>query len=193
MIQIVQQLDSRVLKTKQKLFDAYLSMLEQQAPEKMTIQTLTTTANINRVTFYKHYQNVAQFHEEFIAHYILELYEFMKPLNYKTYTKGFEYEALLQLLKHIQTNRKTYRILLASPNISDFNKALLAHFQERIEKHTTELAKFDFPGTGVNQTIVAWYGVSALFGTVIMWAQSDFKYSPEQLANAMVRLAPHAD
>ncbi|MER2125496.1 TetR-like C-terminal domain-containing protein [Solibacillus sp.] len=45
----------------------------------------------------------------------------------------------------------------------------------------------------VDQTIVAWYGVSALFGTIIMWAQSDFNYSPEQLANAIVRLAPQEE
>ncbi|WP_274309786.1 TetR/AcrR family transcriptional regulator [Solibacillus daqui] len=154
------------MKTRQKLFDAYLSLLEQQTPERMTIQMLTTKANINRVTFYKHFHNLVEFHEQFIEHYILELYEFMKPLNYKTYTKGFEYEALLQLLEHIKANQITYKILLTSQNITGFNKALLAHFQQRISKHTTELAKFDFPGTGVNQIIVSWYGVSALFGTI---------------------------
>ena len=190
---IVKKIDIRALKTRQKLFDAYLSVIEQQAPEQITIQSLTTKANINRVTFYKHFQNLAQFHAQFIEHYILELYNFMKSLNYKTYAKGFEFEALLQLLAHIEANKKTYKILLTSPNIADFNKILLTYFQQRISKHTTELAKFDFPGTGVDQTIVAWYGVSALFGTVIMWAQSDFNYSPEQLASAIVRLAPHEE
>lgn len=193
MIKIAKKIDIRVLKTRQKLFDTYLSVLAQQTPGQVTIQRLTTKANLNRVTFYKHFHNLAEFHAQFIEHYILELYELMKSLNYKTYTKGFEFEALLQLLKHIEANHKTYKILLTSPNIADFNKALLAYFQQRISKHTTELAKFDFPGTGVDQTIVAWYGVSALFGTIIMWAQSNFNYSPEQLANAIVRLAPQEE
>jgi len=57
---------------------------------------------------------------------------------------------------------------LTSPNITDFNKKLLAHFQQRIAKHKTEHALFDFPGTGVGQFFVAWYGVSALFGTIII-------------------------
>ncbi|MGN7476423.1 hypothetical protein ACTHOQ_01105 [Solibacillus silvestris] len=61
-------------------------MLQKQPQHMITIQMLTKTANINRVrvTFYNHFQNLAQFHGQFIMHYILELYGFMKPLNYKT-------------------------------------------------------------------------------------------------------------
>ena len=182
-----------MIKTRQKLFDAYLTLLEQQKLEQLTIQALSAQAKINRVTFYKHFHNLEDFHDQFVAHFILELYEVMSPLNYKPYSKGFEYDVLLQLLEHIQENRKTYKVLLTSSNITDFKPKLLAYFQQRMAKHTTELALFDFPGTGVDQVIVAWYGVSALFGTIIMWVQTDFTYSTAQLADAIVRLAPHSD
>jgi len=46
------------------------------------------------------------FHDQFVTHYILELYEVMSPFNYKPYSKGFEYNVLLQLLEHIQENHK---------------------------------------------------------------------------------------
>lgn len=115
----------------------------------------------------------------------------MKPLNYKAYEKGFEYEQLVLLLEHIAQHQSTYTTLLASENIPEFNKRLLTYFQVQLTKHTEELAKFDFPGIHVDQEIVAWYGVSALFGTIILWVQSGFKYAPKQLAQSIIKLTPN--
>jgi|GEM_PF-6546226 len=188
----MQEKDKRVARTKQKLYAAYLQLLTRKVPEDISIQMLTLEASVNRVTFYKHFQNIASFHQSFIQHYLEELYSFMKPLNYKEYSKGFEYDALLQLLSHIKINAETYRVLLASPYMKEFNQQLLFFFQKKIMTHTTELARFEFPGTGVAQEIVAWYGVSALCGCIIMWARANFSYAPEQLARSIVELSPHS-
>lgn len=187
----MEKIDVRVIRTKQKLFAAYVALLQDEQSDTITIQALTSRANINRVTFYKHFKNSATFHNQFIDYYILQLYEFLKPLNYKTYEKGFEYEALLKLLQHIKEHQKVYRVLFTSQNILDYNKKLLTYFQSRIKKHTEELAKFDFPGTSVNQEIVAWYGASALLGTIIMWAHANFNHSPGSLATSIIRLTPY--
>lgn len=183
--------DLRRIKTREKLYEAYLKLLTKKTPDTITILELTSLANINRVTFYKQFRNLANFQYMFIEHYILSIYEFMKPLNYKPYSQGFEYEALVQLLTYIKDNADVYKVLLTSPNAHDFNRQLFSFFQKKITKHTDELAYFDFPGTGVNQEIVAWYGVSALFGTMMMWVQADFPYSPEQLAKSFVKLSPN--
>lgn len=180
----------RSTKTRQQLFTTYVKMLQHMPHDAITVQMLTSEAGINRVTFYKHFHQLVQFQEELTLHYILELYEFMKPLNHRAYEKGFEYEALVKLLTHIKVNREIYHTLFTSPNSPYFSKQLLTFFQARLMKHTEELAKFDFPGTGVDPVIVAWYGTSALFGTIIMWAQSDFHYSPEMLAKSCIQLAP---
>ena len=60
--------------------------------------------------------------------------------------------------------------------------------QARFLNEPGEQAMFDFPGTGVDKDIVAWYGVSALFGTVFMWVRSNFPYAPEELARAITKL-----
>ena len=183
--------DKRAVKTRKKLFDAYLQLLKTTAPHDITIQQLTKHANINRVTFYKHFQHIANFHELFTLHYFEELYGFMKSLNYKTYVKGFELEALVALFTHIEQQQDVYKVLFTSPNLQQFNQQLLDFFQQKIKKHTEELAMFDFPGTGVQQEIVAWYGMSALLGTIHMWIQSDFRYPPTMLATSFVKLSPH--
>lgn len=181
-------LDARVVKTKEKLFNAYLQLIAKKPADSITIQELTTLAGINRVTFYKHFQHLANFQNQFIEHYIVALYNFMKPLNYQPYTQGFEYEALVQLLNYIQDNQQTYKVLLTSEFIPQFNRDLLLFFQQKVTQHTEEQAMFDFPGTGVDKDIVAWYGVSALFGTVLMWVRQDFPYAPMELARAITKL-----
>lgn len=177
--------------TKRQFYEAYIAILSSPNPQAISVQRLAEKAALHRITFYKHFENIEHFRRHFIAHYVESLYEFMKPLNYKTYEKGFEYDALLQLLTHILNDRHTYKVLLTSEHIPEFNKELLAFFQQKIRKHTEEIAKFDFPGTNVSLEIVTWYGVSALFGTIIMWANSDFNYSPKELAQAIVNLTPH--
>lgn len=177
--------------TKQQFFDAYISLLASLEKPTISVQQLAQTASLHRLTFYKHFSNMDDFRQQCIAYYVEALYTFMKPLNYKTYEKGFEYDALIQLLTHILHDRETYKVLLTSEHIPEFNKELLAFFQQKIRKHTEEIAKFDFPGTNVSLEIVTWYGVSALFGTIIMWANANFNYSPEQLAQAIVHLTPH--
>lgn len=181
-------LDVRALKTKEKLFDAYLQLIAKKPADAITIQELTTLAGINRVTFYKHFQHLANFQSQFIEHHIMALYDFMKPLNYEPYSQGFEYEALVQLLSYIRDNKLTYKVLLTSEYIPQFNRDLLLFFQQKVTQHTEEQAMFDFPGTGVDKDIVAWYGVSALFGTVFMWVRSNFPYAPEELARAITKL-----
>ena len=188
----MKMLDARVVKTKQKLFDAYLQLIAKKPADAITIQELTLLAGVNRVTFYKHFQHLANFQHHFIEHYIVALYDFMKPLNYKPYTQGFEYEALVQLLSYIRDNASIYKVLLTSEFIPQFNRDLLLFFQQKVTQHTEEQAMFDFPGTGVDKTIVAWYGVSALFGTVLMWVRSNFPYSPEELARAITKLNTQA-
>ncbi|WP_107943215.1 TetR/AcrR family transcriptional regulator [Metasolibacillus fluoroglycofenilyticus] len=185
--------DIRIQKTRQKLFDAYIDILKTTDSNDVTVQILAGKAQINRVTFYKHYQNFANFHSQFIEHHILTIYEFMRPLNYQPYTRGFEQQALSDLFSFIQEHGTTYTVLFTSPHIPEFNQALLSFFQQKLTQHTDELSRFDFPGVGVNRLVVAWYGVSALLGTIIMWVQSGYPFSPQQLANMFCKLAPNAE
>lgn len=41
------KIDSRIVKTQEKLFDAYLRLLEQKAPEQIFVQELTIAAQIH--------------------------------------------------------------------------------------------------------------------------------------------------
>ena len=178
------------MQTRIKLFHAYISLLAEHEPQTITIQQLTAYANVHRVTFYKHFQHIEHFYDTLMDYYVHELYTFMKPLNYKRYEQGFEREPLIALFSHIQEHAHIYNVLFLQTTQKPFYTYMQAFFQQKIQQHTEELASFDFPGTTVHPEIVAWYGMSALIGTIQMLIHSGFVYTPEKLAHAYVALSP---
>ena len=52
-----QKVDKRILRTRQGLSKAFLEVLEEKGFQKMTVQDITARANVNRATFYAHYED----------------------------------------------------------------------------------------------------------------------------------------
>ena len=53
--------DIRIVKTKQALFDAFISLMEEKTFENITVNELCERAGIRRATFYKHYSDKNNF------------------------------------------------------------------------------------------------------------------------------------
>ena len=53
--------DLRIIKTKRKLFETFISMLSTTSIEDITINDLCTKAGVRRATFYKHYTDKIDF------------------------------------------------------------------------------------------------------------------------------------
>lgn len=61
------KVDLRVVKTKQRLQDAFFLLLEEKCLEDITINNLCVTAHVRRGTFYKHYENKSDFIADLIS------------------------------------------------------------------------------------------------------------------------------
>ena len=184
-----QTTDKRIMKTQEKLFQAYIQVLQSEDPNDITIQRLTKLAQVNRMTFYNRYQHLANFHEQFMQHYVEQLYSYLKNVNYEAFKEGDELHKLVQLFKHIHKHQDIYRILFTAPTSMPFSQYMIKYFQQKADMKTADIASFSFPGTDVDKEIVVWYGMSALIGTIHMWIQSNFVYSPEVLATSYAKLS----
>jgi AcrR family transcriptional regulator len=51
-------IDRRIVYTKHAIKDAFLQLLKEKPLEKISVQELTDRAQINRVTFYQHYNSI---------------------------------------------------------------------------------------------------------------------------------------
>lgn len=51
------KLDPRVVRTRQQLREALVSLIEEKGFDALTVQDITDRAELNRATFYLHYQD----------------------------------------------------------------------------------------------------------------------------------------
>ncbi len=65
--------DLRVKRTQKYLKMAFISLLQEKAFHKVSVQALTQRAEINRVTFYLHYQDMDDFVEQFVQGLLEEI------------------------------------------------------------------------------------------------------------------------
>ena len=70
--------DIRVQKTKKAIQDALFSLLNEKPINKITIKELADTANVNRKTFYAHYNSIDGIVNEIEDELIVNLREFLQ-------------------------------------------------------------------------------------------------------------------
>ena len=75
------QVDKRIIKTKNKLKTALVSLLQTKKIDEISIFELTELANINRKTFYLHYKNIPSVLNDIEQNVINELKEKISSLE----------------------------------------------------------------------------------------------------------------
>lgn len=98
--------DLRVQKTKKNIRETFLSLLEEKPLNKLHVQEILDTAQINRATFYKYYLDKYDLAEQLAQ----ECMDHMKALVEKRFDKKKNLpeiqETILEIYGYIKTNRR---------------------------------------------------------------------------------------
>jgi AcrR family transcriptional regulator len=94
-------MDRRVTKTKAAIQDAYFSLLMEKDTPKITITELADRANIDRKTFYLHYESTDDVVKEAIENQISQLLLILEQKDYFQHPLEFDkaFQAINQLLE----------------------------------------------------------------------------------------------
>jgi len=182
--------DSRTIRTKLAIREAFLRLLQEKRLNKITISALTKEAQVNRVTFYLHYADINDFLDKLVDELIQELYDFLLPLYGKPYKRGYELEAMTNLVQYIADHHHVYRPMLVTNDVPTFTPKLMDFFRELMHNHSKDAQARAVPNLEIKSEIEIWYGLSALIGTISYWLAEDMPYSPEYLAAKIVELNP---
>lgn len=178
--------DRRVYKSKQALKEAVLSLMKSTEFNNITITNIVQLAELNRGTFYKHYETKEEIFDEIIEDVITDLKEsYREP--YKS-IEVFEINKLapsgIKVFDHVEKYKEFYNLILHS------NK--LAGFQHKICHVLKELALKDLidqkKDSSLDPEIQASYHAYAIFGMIVEWVNSGFKYSANFMANQLFHL-----
>lgn len=108
----MEKIDARVLKTKKKLFIAFLELLNEKNYDDITINEICERAEIRRATFYKHFKDKIAFAEAMTAHLISRYDEHMKSKNlHLDYSVEYHVEYLRNLVEFLVARIDMIRLL----------------------------------------------------------------------------------
>lgn len=185
----ITNVDRRVRKSKAALQEALLTLMKTKDFKSISITDLVQLADLNRGTFYKHYQDKEELLEEIID-------EVMKDLTV-SYRAPYESLTVIEISKLSASAIKIFEHVAAHANFySLLGKAnILTGLQTRICDELIELISQDLPNnplnTKINIRLIASYQAYAIWGMITEWIQSDFIYPADYMAEQLLEILHH--
>lgn len=172
--------DLRVVKTKKIIFNALLLLLKDKPISKIKVTELCKAAQINRGTFYFHYEDVEDV--------LLELFEQIVQDLEKSYSepfkKGFDILEqnlevdMIKIFHHVKEYEDFYRIV--------FSEDTSMKYYYRIYDVICNLNKQSKFGINKNDPFTISYAANAIMGLLIRWYQNDFKESVDEMNERLI-------
>ena len=109
--------DRRIRKTKSSIKQAFTKLLQEKDLEKITIRDITTRADINRGTFYLHYEDKYMLLADMEDEYISELttytqFDLLRGSSIEDIANTFVNNILKNIFQHIHDNLEFYHTIL---------------------------------------------------------------------------------
>lgn len=175
--------DRRVKKTKSALKDAYIKLVEQYSEKEITVSMVAQNADVNRATFYLHYSNKGEFLEEILydvldglKESILIPFQSEQKININKLTPTTE-----RIFKYVEDNKRIFYAL----NIghTHFKKELETLFHSIFSKEIFIETKSPFGE--LNYDIFLHYQTNATLGLIFYWIEDQFQSSASYMMDQL--------
>lgn len=178
---IAKNADRRVRKTKQVLRQGLVKLMTQKSVQTITVKELCETCDINRGTFYAHYNDVFDLLNKIED----EMLEQMKAMleQYELLNIGQSYKnisVLCYIFEFLQQNADMCRVLLC--NNGDI--AFVEQVKDLVKRRFMHEWYIQFPqGDSAPSEFAFTFIVSGCIGVLQSWLLHDMPQSAEQLAH----------
>lgn len=176
-------LDRRVRRTQQAIKGAFLELLGEKPMDRITITELAQAADINRKTFYAHYENVqavmASVENDIVNHF-MEVITEQDLISFLSHP----YPVLQRLATSMQENLEVSRRIFATGIAS----TLLETTREKINDRMAALFQDSFHLSPPTQGYVVSFLTGGLFSAFAAWVQSEERIPLEQLSEQLSSL-----
>ena len=180
--------DRRVRKTKKFLKEALCALMKEKPLKDITIKDITDMADLNRSTFYLHYTDIEDLLEKTEDDFIEGIKELMEIYAFEKLKKDISREEFIRkfnigVFKYFEDN---YDISYVLFNHSD------SSFIEKIEKIMIArmLIKKNKSGREEEATYIEYattFITSGNIGVIKKWLNTEKRFSPEEIADMIMR------
>ncbi len=179
-------LDPRVTRTRKMLNDALITLLNEKPYNRITVVDITERANVNRKTFYLHYETKDHLLQSVTDEILGELFgraEAAQRLELsieemQRYMAG-------RIFAYVKKHRTFFEVMFERKAMTDFVQYMKRYFARFYEE---KLADLDENKLDVQKDVIASYIGSAYVGVIHSWLNDGLRQSPEEMTRQMILL-----
>ena len=177
--------DRRTKRTRRNLREALKSLILEKGYEAVTVQDITSRADVGRSTFYAHFENKDKLHLSAFDHIRDDLLEAEKTGEESGGVFNFN---SLRLFQHAEENRRMYCRVSGRAGGDWFRKNMFRQIHDLVLR---ELQKSQ-PETSKNSIEIkaaAHFYASSLVSMLVFYLDNDLPLSPEEMNELFRKLA----
>lgn len=179
-------IDRRISKSKNALKEALLVLMKEKDFKKISITDIVQLADLNRGTFYKHYQYKEDILEEIIDDVITDLIaSYREP--YKE-SESFDVSKLsptaIKVFDHVWKYANFYTLIVQSNALLGFQN----RFCNVLKTLALQELSDQMSNPNINREIHASYQAYAILGMIIELVNEGFKYSSSYMAEQLLEI-----
>ncbi len=176
------KLDPRVIRTRQLLRDALVSLIAEKGFDAITVQDIADRATLNRATFYLHYQDKHDLLIKSLHDAIDELVADIGPIeeNAQLLVDGPQ-RPIVQVFQHVAQHARFYQVMMGAEGVPAFIAGVRDYMAVITLRWLSVLQPVPEKSV-VPLEIVANSLSWSLLGVLIWWLDHDLPQSPEYMA-----------
>lgn len=185
----IDYLDRRIVKSKKAMKDSLLSLMQVKDFKEISISDIVRLADLNRGTFYKHYQFKEDLLNEIIDEVITDLVDsFREPYkNIEVLEVDKLTTSAIKVFDHVSNYSNFYALIVQTNTLAGFQQKFCIILKELTLNDITD----SLPTPKINRELHASYQAYAILGLIIEWINGGFKYSSSYMAEQLLEIIKH--
>jgi AcrR family transcriptional regulator len=186
------QLDPRIKRTLHVITDSMISLMDEKGFDHTTVRDITERAEINRATFYLHYQDKHDLLQKIVDEM---MHEFLTVIQL---SPAFEVDdfcmdadtpphSFIRQFEHIAANARFYKVMLGANGLPGFAVRMENVIRDAFY-HRSTVAQPNDSQLMIPRDIIIRYSTSSHLGIIMYWLENDMPYTPKYMATQLKRL-----
>ena len=183
--------DRRVRKTKTAIKNAFIQLLEEKDLEKITIQNITQLADVNRGTFYLHYEDKYILLSDMEDEYTLALssaVDFDKVImqndDLEAFAKYFTEDILKKVVTYLYDHIDFYKVIFSLERKSQIENKISDIMLNNMKKNVSNNNTIaDIPLDYFHS-----YTAGAMISFIKHWVQDEDRMNPETVVDYLFKI-----
>lgn len=166
--------------TKNLIKKEFMNLLDKKTLDSITVTELAIKCDIERKTFYYHYENLEQL--------IREIFESELDIVIEEFNENLSWEdSFILAAKFILDNKKAIRHIYYSDYKVNVEKYVYSMAGEVISKYVNHISK-ETRAKDIDINLITYFYQCALSSALIQWIATDMKTDPVVITNRLGKL-----